>query len=112
VTAVKLPEGEMPHNWVNWGTRTIKLHTSKLKSYEACNLDTPAVCKPGFRSVPHEFGHAMGRDDEYVRDSPYLPDADSILNVGRELRRRHFDTLIGEMNKMIPSTTFVVHHID
>jgi hypothetical protein len=114
VTAWKNPATDMPHNSVNWTARTIELFTSKLKSYEACNNATPKVCTVGFKSVPHEFGHAigntsvLGRGDEYASTSPHLADTTSILNIGRELRKRHFTTLLEEMNKMIPDTTFAV----
>ncbi|MBI3461729.1 MAG: hypothetical protein HY000_01515 [Planctomycetes bacterium] len=115
VTAMKVPATEMPHNTVTWSTRKIVLHTSKLKPYEACNEATPKVCVVGFRSVPHEFGHAvgntstLGRGDEYASSSSHLADSTSILNIGKELRERHFTTLLEEMNKMIPNTTFAVH---
>lgn len=114
VTALKVPASEMPHNSVSWTARTIKLHTSKLKPYEACTSATPKVCSVGFRSVPHEFGHAvgntsvLGRGDEYASSSPHLADTNSILNIGKELRERHFRSILEEMNKMIKDTTFAV----
>ena len=114
VTAWKVPDSEMPHNTVTWSTRKIVLHTSKLKAYTACNDATPKVCSVGFRSVPHEFGHAignvsdLGRGDEYVSTSPNLADADSILNIGKQLRQRHFTSILEELNKMIQNTTFTV----
>jgi hypothetical protein len=117
VTAWKVPDSEKPHNSVNWSGRTILLHTSKLKAYEACNNATPKVCSVGFKSVPHEFGHAvgntstLGRGDEYASTSPHLADSDSIVNIGKELRARHFTTMLEEMNKMLPNTTFAVHRI-
>jgi hypothetical protein len=117
VTAWKVPDSEMPHNTVTWTTRKIVLHTSKLKPYEACNNATPKVCVAGFRSVPHEFGHAvgnapdLGRGDEYVSSSPHLADIDSIMNIGKKLRQRHFQTILEEMNKMISDTTFAVQQI-
>jgi len=89
VTAWKNPATDMPYNSVNWTARTIELHTSKLKPYEACTDATPKICTVGFRSVPHEFGHAigntkvLGRGDEYASSSPHLADTDSILNRPR-----------------------------
>ena len=117
VTAWKVPDSEMPHNTVEWNSRVITLHTSKLKPYEACNNATPKVCSVGFKSVPHEFGHAfgntstLGRGDEYASTSAHLGDSDSILNIGKQLRERHFTTLLEEMNKMLPDTTFAVKSI-
>lgn len=117
VTVWKNPSTDMPHNSVQWTARTIELHTSKMKPYEACTDATPKVCTVGFKSVPHEFGHAigntsvLGRGDEYASDSPHLADTDSILNIGRQLRERHFKTMLEEMNKMVPNTTFEVDRI-
>jgi len=117
VTAVKNDPADMPHNYVQWDARKIKLHTSKLKSYSACTNGSPKVCTAGFKSVPHEAGHAfgnsstLGRGDEYASTSPHLADTGSILNIGTELRKRHFRTILEEMNKMIPDTTFAVHQV-
>lgn len=117
VTAVKVDESNMPHNFVEWAARKIRLHTSKLKAYNACTNGTPQVCSSGFKSVPHEAGHAfgnsstLGRGDEYASTSPHLADTDSILNIGTDLRKRHFRTILEEMNKMIPNTTFAVHQV-
>ena len=71
-----------------------------------------------FLAVPHEFGHAvgnsgaLGRGDEYNAGSVHLADTTSIMNIGRELRRRHFRTILDEMNRMIPNTTFAVAQIN
>ena len=67
--------------------------------------------------VAHEFGHAvgntsvLGRGDEYGADHAHKDDRASIMNVGNSLRVRHFDTVIAELDQMIPDTTFTVRAV-
>ena len=102
---------------VFWSNRRINLYSNDLAPASVCTSATPRVCRSNFQTVPHEFGHAVGntavlrRGDEYNAGSPHLSDTDSILNIGRKLRVRHFTTLLEEMNKMIPDTTFAVHQV-
>lgn len=115
VTAWK--SGVFQRGSIDWGTKSVTLFTSDMTERGACTSATPAVCTTGFRTVPHEFGHAvgntsaLGRGDEYNSGSPHLADTASILNIGTELRRRHFRTILEEMNRMIPNTTFAVQQI-
>ena len=97
---------------VDWAGRRVTLYTSDMRPRRACTSATPAVCTSGFRTVPHEFGHAVGGDDEYNTGSLHLADTTSIMNIGRELRQRHFRTILDEMNRMIPNTTFAVAQIN
>ncbi|CAA0230757.1 hypothetical protein [Tenacibaculum maritimum] len=61
--------------------------------------------------VVHEFGHsagnsiAVGNGDEY-NSSSYSMDKNSLMNVGDELRDRHLDFIISELNTMITRSTF------
>ncbi|WP_407268996.1 hypothetical protein [Tenacibaculum maritimum] len=61
--------------------------------------------------VVHEFGHsagnsiAVGHGDEY-NSSSYSMDKNSLMNVGDELRDRHLDFIISELNTMITRSTF------
>ena len=67
-----------------------------------------------FRTPPHEFGHTMlsgGRvpnPDEYRSTSPNIADTSSIMNIGREVRKRHLAEVIAELNKLVPDLTFSV----
>ena len=67
--------------------------------------------------VAHEFGHSMGntgvlkRGDEYRQTSPHHGDTQSVLNVGDQLRTRHFRTVVEEMNQMIPETRWRVRQL-
>lgn len=115
VTAWKT--GTFKRGSIEWTPKKVTLYENDMGSRSACTSATPQVCTTGFRTVPHEFGHAMGntatlgRGDEYKSSSSHLADTGSIMNIGTELRKRHFRTLLEEMNKMIPDTTFAVHQV-
>jgi hypothetical protein len=100
---------------VNWNDQTIDLDTE----------DTQTVTREEggkkHKQVPaaHEFGHAAGNSkfgpaghgDEYPDSSPYKDEKESMMNIGSELKKRHADHLILELNKMIPDTTFAIKDI-
>lgn len=119
VDVTKVAAGTSGVGEVFWNTNRINLNTGDLKNYRACNAAPAAtqVCNDSFNTVPHEFGHSIGntwvlsRGDEYNAASTHLADADSILNVGTDLRKRHFKTLIEEINKMTPGTTWSVKNV-
>jgi len=116
VTVTKIPPGTFRTSSVNWTARAISLDTNDFVTRTICTSATPAVCS---RQVPvaHEFGHAAGntsvlsRGDEYPSTSPHAGDNASILHSGNQLRSRHFQTIIDEMNSMIPGTTFSVRSV-
>lgn len=117
VTAWKVHDNSNPRAEVDWPNRTVTLYANDLAPTSACTSATPQVCTTGFRTVPHEFGHTIGntgalnRGDEYNPGSPHLADTTSIMNIGTQLRTRHFRTLLEAMNTMIPNTTFAVHSV-
>ena len=119
VEVTKVAPGTTGVGEVFWATKRIKLNTGDLKDYRACTSQPAAtqVCKDNFNAIPHEFGHAVGntsalnRGDEYRATSPNLADTESILNIGKQLRTRHFTTMIEEINKMTPGTTWTVHSV-
>jgi hypothetical protein len=112
VNVTKIATGTFQTSSVEWTARQIHLDTNDFVTRVIC-LGTPAVCT---RQVPvaHEFGHAAGntavllRGDEYHATSPHAGDQASIMHSGNLLRARHFQTILDELNKMIPSTTFAV----
>ena len=62
-----------------------------------------------FQSVPHEFGHMIGYiHDEYNFSSASYPDAHSVMNVGHQLRNRHFRHLDKVLDDMVFLTDFDV----
>ena len=104
--AWKIHPGTSRTSNVTFGTRRIELDDHDFTAHRACNNATPQVCRNGFQTVPHEFGHTFDLDDEYTTGSPHLADSTSIMNVGREFRRRHFALMLTELNTMIPGVTF------
>lgn len=76
------------------------------------NADSPGQYRD-FRAVPHEYGHTFpafpafpGVDDEYVAGHVNLDDANSIMNVGDQIRTRHLSPILAQLNRMIPDCTF------
>jgi hypothetical protein len=41
------------------------------------------------RAVVHEFGHMIGLDDEYLKNSPFQKDYKSVMNGGESVLTRH-----------------------
>jgi hypothetical protein len=119
VTVTKVAPGTDGVGEVFWTSRRITLNTGDLVPYRACTAQPAAtrVCRDNFDAVPHEFGHAIGntavlaRGDEYQTTSPHLADTTSIMNIGREMRARHFRTIIEQMDLMVPGVTWSVSSI-
>lgn len=119
VTITKVAAGTAGVGEVFWDARRISLNTGDMVRSTVCT-DAPApaqVCRANFETVPHEFGHAFGntavlsRGDEYRTTSPHLADTSSILNIGNQLRTRHFRTLLEGMNTMVPGVVWSVSSI-
>lgn len=56
------------------------------------SLDLKLIRKKGGgrqRGVVHEFGHMLGLDDEYKKDSPFHKDYKSVMNGGETVLKRH-----------------------
>lgn len=110
VTVKKIPAEQFDVSKVNRGQRRIWLDTNDLTARRF------GRGKNTTRQVPvaHEYGHSFGNvperghGDEYRDDSPYKDDNRSIINVGGQLRARHFDHLLSELNRLVPATRFVV----
>ncbi len=115
VVVTKIAPADTATSGMNWNARTINLDSNDLNS-RIRQRGTPPV---NYSQTPvvHEFGHAagntsvLGRGDEYKASSPHQNDRASLMNVGHELRNRHFQTIIDELNTMIPGTTFTVKNI-
>jgi hypothetical protein len=101
-----------PH--VDWINQKILLYTSDVD-------DVPKQLKPLItqKNIAHEFGHTLGnasgvpnmhydeyRNNQYNRD--FFSDKTSLMNLGMELRVRHFDYVIREINTIIPDTQFTL----
>jgi len=105
VYARKLPAGSTPTTLISEvraADRLIYLDSADTANYNVCNAAN--ACRD-FNAVPHEFIHTMNGPDEY-NGGTYLPDTDSVLNIGNQLRERHIKLLLDELNKMITGYTF------
>jgi hypothetical protein len=97
----------------------VKWNEQKILLYSV-DIDDMLKQKDPFRvtqkNIAHEFGHTLGNisnipnmhADEYNPKSSFYEDKTSLMNVGMELRTRHFDHIIKEINKMIPDTQFIL----
>ena len=117
VQVTKIAPGAFERSEVKWKIRKILLDTNDFDKRVHCA--GPAKKQVCHSQVPlaHEFGHAVGntwvlkRGDEYKSGSSHLADKGSMLNSGSTLRSRHFRTVIEQLNKMIPNTTFKVRSL-
>lgn len=106
VTVRKIPVGGHLTSNVRFGSRQIELDTEDFGAHSACTSAAVPVCRDGFRTIPHEFGHTIAADDEYTATSPNLADTRSIMNVGTQLRPRHLQLVIDTLNTMVAGVTF------
>ena len=115
VNVTKIPTGTNKTSSVDWGGQIIELDT------EDTVLRVRDRGGKKFKQVPaaHEFGHAVGNSkfgpaahgDEYTVGNAYLAEKKSMMNVGSQLKKRHADHIILELNKMIKDTTFKVKSV-
>jgi hypothetical protein len=108
-------------------TRELQLYDMSVDPHRANRLPTAAdvaraeatgikwrdpLRQEGFYAAPHEFGHALGysnlygKRDEYEPESESYEDVESIMNIGRRLRDRHFFLLMDTLGRMVPACTF------
>lgn len=113
VNVTKIPSKGFVTSNVLWNSREINLDTE----------DTVFTYKGSYKNkkhyqypVLHEFGHATGNTiklpgmhgDEYKVSSAFFLDKTSIMNIGNELKKRHLDYIVQQLNTMIPNTRFYV----
>lgn len=114
VNVTKVEPGQFSRNRTSWWDRIINLDSNDLTVRTRC-IGPPKqkICGDQM-PVAHEFGHALGntadfgRGDEYTASSSHGADIQSIMNRGTELRTRHFDALLTELNALIADTAFSV----
>lgn len=120
IEVTKIKPGSPPIGETFWNLRKMRLNSS---DFEMTTLHAMDNDKPGRQvAVAHEFGHSIGntqkdhRGDEYYTpvksaQSPFVADIASIMNIGHKLRRRHFQGVIEELDKMIDHTRFIVKSV-
>jgi hypothetical protein len=114
VNVTKIAKGTFSRSRVSWWDRIIHIDTNDLTTRTRCIGPSKQMICGSQVPIAHEFGHTVGntsdfaRGDEYEASSEHSLDVQSILNRGSELRTRHFDALLTELNDMIEGTTFTV----
>jgi hypothetical protein len=113
VTVWKMPLGSGPTNlhrsFVRHHSRQVELNTADLIPRSAGN--SAGGSTSNFLTAPHEYGHTIGPTghnlgDEYGALSSYLGDTHSMMNIGREIRRRHVEEIVVALNRLAPGTIF------
>lgn len=116
VNVTKIPPNSYAQSNVDWMAQKINLDTEDTSIIERIQNGVSYFQHP----VAHEFGHAIGNSiysdagmhgDEYNTGSSFKLDRASIMNIGEQLRMRHIDYLLIELNKMISHTTFYARSI-
>ncbi len=113
VRVTKYPKGYIgnPTSSVGWRSRIIKLDTKDTAWRKRVRTGKNYFQRP----VVHEFGHAAGNSifastgmhgDEYKSTSTHYGDKHSLMNVGNNLRDRHLDFILSELNTMLSDSTF------
>ena len=113
VTVWKMPPGvgatSLHRSFVRHQSRQIELNTADLIPRGAGN--SAGNSTKNFLTAPHEYGHTIGPTgqnlgDEYGPLSTHLGDTDSMMNIGRDIRRRHLEQVVVALNRMAPGATF------
>lgn len=100
-----------PTSSVRWNSRIIKLDTKDTSWRKRVRNQKKYYQYP----ISHEFGHTVGNSiyassgmhgDEYSSTSSYLSDKHSLMNIGNNLRDRHLDFIISQLNLMLPNSNF------
>lgn len=120
-----------PRSYVSWTTKEIFIDPNDANLQQKKGGNNHLQQYP----IAHEFGHCIGNvegvtpmmfmgftpirkishGDEYEEEAytskqrmPYVRDTYSIMNIGYQLRKRHFDYLLAELKTMIPDTNFEI----
>lgn len=111
VNVKKIIKGNTATSAVKWNSNEINIDSEDIYKRKIPRGDKNYYQYP----IVHEFGHARGNSifassgmhgDEYNSSSSHFSDNKSVMNVGNELRDRHIDFILSELNTMIPNTTF------
>lgn len=109
-----LPDDFLRSNII-WDIRQINIDTEDLKFSLKKIINSQTYHQ---FPIAHEFGHTVGNapiighSDEYNADPKinggFQSDYSSLMNVGNQLRNRHLDYILKELNTMLPDTTFKI----
>ncbi|TWP27076.1 hypothetical protein ETU08_07560 [Apibacter muscae] len=116
VNLTKIAPGGFQTSYVNWNSKIISLDTEDTK------IVTRYAGRSKYKQYPvaHEFGHAIGNvpirgishsdeyHDSYRLNGGFKLDYLSIMNIGNNLRNRHLDYVLIQLNSMFANTTFYI----
>ncbi len=112
VNLTKYPKGhKIVPSRVFWGEREIKIDTNDTRT-ENRFRDNVSYKQ---QTILHEFGHAIGnvsiegKGDEFWQRNNHYSDGNSIMNIGNQIRERHLDYVIEELNHIIPFSKFNIY---
>jgi hypothetical protein len=111
VDVKKVGKGNLDRSHILWDARRVVLRSTDFVPTQRTGNNGQKIKQ---KTVAHEFAHTFGnvfknkRGDEYPKKSSHAIDQNSILNIGMQLRERHFRTLLEELHPMIKDTGFVV----
>lgn len=109
VNVTKIPKNKFKRSNVIWGKNETNLDT------EDVNVNNRIRAGKTYKQYPvsHEYGHSSGNVpqnvnhwDEYRSVSNYVSDKKSMMNIGHDLRERHIDYIMTQLNLLIPNTSF------
>lgn len=112
VNVTKIRKGIQKTSSTVFFKETMDLDSEDVTTKWICGGD-PRWCRSQ-TGVAHEFGHSIGNidlskhGDEYHALSRYYLDRSSIMNAGHVVRKRHFDAILVQLNKMMDDTHFAV----
>lgn len=96
--------------WVHWASREIHMTSHAVTEFQHNELAGSQASGSRYWVVAHEFGHAIGNvgkfGDEYEPGNPHHYDTLSIMNLGSEVRQRHYKTICDILRHVCPGTDF------
>lgn len=96
--------------WVDWAGREIHVTSNATTEFQHTPLIGSSEPGSNYRIIAHEFGHAMGYagpfTDEYEPGNAMRFDTLSIMNLGSEVRQRHYGAVCKVLQTMCPGTNF------
>ena len=109
VIVKKMLSGKKMRSFVDYATRTIHLTQTDTEPTSVQQDGHHPSTSDDFIVLTHEFGHAIGYGtDEYEVGAAKRADVHSLMNIGREVRSRHFRFIIHELGQMFPHTHFEI----
>ena len=106
VTLQKVSATTASRAFVDWDARTIQFFSQDNSPKTVTQDGRGAQTASGFVTTPHEFGHTLLADDEYTVGAPSRADLQSIMNIGGQVRPRHFKFITHQLNMMQPGCVF------